>query len=60
MSQETGGTLLKSNVELDLTLEVLEAAPNFVDQIYTVQEVPSGIPGKTNRIIDYHLEWYLL
>ena len=50
MSQETGGTLLKSNVELDLTLEVLEAAPNFVDQIYTVQEVPSGIPGKTNRI----------
>ena len=30
MSQETGGTLLKSNVELDLTLEVLEAAPNFV------------------------------
>lgn len=50
MSQETGGTLIKSNVELDLTLEVLDAAPNFTDQIYTVQEAPSGIPGKTNRI----------
>ena len=60
MSQETGGTLIKSNIELDLTLEVLDAAPNFTDQIYTVQEAPSGIPGKTNRIYRLPLGVYLL
>jgi aldehyde dehydrogenase (NAD+) len=48
--RETGGTILKANVELHLTLELLEEALNMTDEINKVKEVPAGVGGKINRI----------
>lgn len=48
--QETGGTLFKANVELQLTLDFLEAAIGFADEIHQIKEVPGGVEGKINRI----------
>ncbi|MGX2959807.1 aldehyde dehydrogenase family protein [Peribacillus sp. JNUCC 23] len=50
ISLETGGTILKANIELHLTLEVLEEALNYADEIGVVREVTTGIEGKVNRI----------
>ncbi|MDQ0971882.1 aldehyde dehydrogenase (NAD+) [Neobacillus niacini] len=47
--RETGGTLLKANVEHHLTLEFLEEAIKYADEIYKVREVP-GSPEKLNHI----------
>jgi aldehyde dehydrogenase (NAD+) len=48
--RETGGTILKANVEVHLALEVLEEAINFADEIDRIREVPATIPGKVNQI----------
>ncbi|WP_409305933.1 aldehyde dehydrogenase family protein [Peribacillus sp. SCS-155] len=40
--RETGGTVLKSNVELHLALEFLEESIKYADEIYKVREVPGG------------------
>jgi len=48
--RETGGSHLKANVEVHLTLEVLEEALNYADEIYQIREVPTAIPGKVNHI----------
>lgn len=50
ISRETGGTLLKANVELHLTLEFLEEAIKYADEIYKVREVPGHVEGKVNHI----------
>jgi aldehyde dehydrogenase (NAD+) len=50
VSRETGGTLLKANVELHLALEVLEEAINFADEIHKIREVPANVEGKVNHI----------
>lgn len=50
ISRETGGTILKANVEHHLAMEVLEEALNYVDQVGTVKEVLGGPEGKTNKI----------
>ncbi|MCG7336301.1 aldehyde dehydrogenase family protein [Sporosarcina sp. ACRSM] len=50
ISRETGGTLLKANVEHHLAMEVLEEALNYVDEVGNVQEVPGGPDGKINKI----------
>jgi aldehyde dehydrogenase (NAD+) len=47
--RETGGTLLKANVEHHLTLEFLEESIKYADAIYKVREVP-GAPEKLNHI----------
>lgn len=47
--RETGGTLLKANVEHHLTLESLEESIKYADEIYKVREVP-GSPEKLNHI----------
>jgi aldehyde dehydrogenase (NAD+) len=47
--RETGGTLLKANVEHHLTLEFLEESIKYADEIYKVREVP-GAPEKLNHI----------
>jgi aldehyde dehydrogenase (NAD+) len=47
--RETGGTLLKANVELHLTLEFLEESIKYADEIYKVKEVP-GSPEKLHHI----------
>lgn len=48
--KETGGSVLKANVEFGLTLEVMEEALNYADKVNTVEEVPSSIEGKINKI----------
>lgn len=50
ISQETGGSILKANIELHLTIEVMEEALKFTDEIYKVQEIPSMTEGKLNHI----------
>ncbi|SDH16273.1 aldehyde dehydrogenase (NAD+) [Alteribacillus persepolensis] len=47
---ETGGTVLKANIELHLTLEVLEEALNYAGELDEVKEVPAAIEGKVNHI----------
>lgn len=47
--RETGGTLLKANVEHHLTLEFLKESIKYADEIYKVKEVP-GSPEKLNHI----------
>jgi len=48
--RETGSTMLKANIEIDLTLAQLKAALDYTDAIEHVREAPSMIPGKVNRI----------
>lgn len=48
--RETGGTVLKANVEIHLTLELLEESLGMADEVYKVREVPGHIDGKINRI----------
>ncbi|WP_338449741.1 aldehyde dehydrogenase family protein [Niallia oryzisoli] len=50
VSRETGGTILKANVELHLALEVLEEALNYAGEVGSVCEVPTGTEGKVNQI----------
>ncbi|MDT8860748.1 aldehyde dehydrogenase family protein [Alkalihalobacillus sp. MEB130] len=50
ISRETGGTILKANVELHLTLEFLEESIKYADEINTVKEVPGHVDGKLNHI----------
>jgi aldehyde dehydrogenase (NAD+) len=48
--RESGGTMLKGNVEVHLALEVLEESIKYADEIFTVREVPSSIEGKVQHI----------
>ena len=50
ISRETGGTILKANVELGLAMEALVEALNYTDQIGDVKEVPGGPEGKINKV----------
>jgi aldehyde dehydrogenase (NAD+) len=50
ISRETGGSFIKANVELDLTLEYLEASFDLVDKIYEKREVSSSVEGKKNFV----------
>ncbi|WP_258000367.1 aldehyde dehydrogenase family protein [Bacillus sp. Marseille-P3661] len=50
VSQETGGSVLKANVELHLALEVMEEALKFTDEIYQIKEIPSTTDGKVNHV----------
>ncbi len=50
ISRETGGTILKANVEHGLALEVLEEALNYADQVGEAKEVSGGPEGKVNKI----------
>lgn len=48
--RETGGSVVKGNVELDLALEILDEAVHIAEESMVVREVPSPIEGKINRI----------
>lgn len=48
--RETGSTVLKANIEIDMTIAELQEALNYADEINKVREVPSVVPGKVNRI----------
>lgn len=47
---ETGGTVLKANIEFHLTIELLEESIKFADEIGKVREVPGPDEAKLNHI----------
>ncbi|WP_449354483.1 aldehyde dehydrogenase family protein [Virgibacillus natechei] len=49
-SRETGGTLLKAELELNLSIDVLEETFEYMDAIDEVKEVPATIDGKRNKV----------
>ncbi|WP_438823924.1 aldehyde dehydrogenase family protein [Bacillus sp. JJ1566] len=49
LNLETGGSILKCNVEHHLALEILEESIKYADEIYKVKEIP-GSPDKLNHI----------
>ncbi|MFD2760066.1 aldehyde dehydrogenase family protein [Lentibacillus juripiscarius] len=50
VSRETGGTLLKAELELNLTIDVLKETFNYMDVVDEVKEVKASIEGKRNKI----------
>ncbi|MEI3612489.1 aldehyde dehydrogenase family protein [Pseudogracilibacillus sp. SO30301A] len=52
ISRETGGTVIKANVEFMLAMEVIEEALNYAERLDEVTEVPGDPEGKVNKI--YH------
>jgi len=50
VSRETGGSVIKANVEFDLSLEYLEASFNLVDKVYQHREVQSSVEAKKNYV----------
>ncbi|RFB18025.1 aldehyde dehydrogenase family protein [Bacillus sp. HNG] len=49
LNLETGGSILKSNIEHHLALEILEESIKYADEIYQVKEIP-GSAEKMNHI----------
>src|SRR5690242_18966426 len=49
ISQETGGSILKANIELHLAIEVMDEALKYADELYTVKEIPSMSAEKVNH-----------
>lgn len=50
VSRETGGTLLKAELELNLSIDILKETFNYMDSLDEVKEVHSTIEGKRNKI----------
>lgn len=50
IGRETGGSVLKASFELHLTLEFLEEAIKYADEVNQVREVPGHVEGKFNYI----------
>ncbi|AMX83566.1 hypothetical protein GS3922_07685 [Geobacillus subterraneus] len=50
IARETGGSMIKANVELDLSIGLVEEAVQMVDELTKVKELPSEIEGKINRV----------
>src|SRR5690625_417231 len=50
MNRESGSTILKANLEIDLSLAELKEAIGSADELYKVKELSSGIEGKVNKV----------
>lgn len=50
ISRETGGSFIKANVELDLTIQYLEASFDLVNKVYEKREVHTSMEGKKNYV----------
>ena len=50
IARETGGSLIKANVEFQLTLEIVEGAADMTGEVNQMHEVSSAIDGKVNHI----------
>ncbi|WP_077625242.1 aldehyde dehydrogenase family protein [Sediminibacillus massiliensis] len=48
--RETGGTLIKSHTEVQVSIDELEEAILIADELYKVREVPSIVDGKVNHV----------
>lgn len=50
ISRETGGTIIKANIELDAAIAILAEAITYTGELGSIREVPSDIEGKINHI----------
>lgn len=50
ISRETGGSILKSNVEFSLAIDVVKEALDYTERLDEIKEVPGGPAGKINKI----------
>lgn len=50
ISRETGGSFIKANVELDLTVGLVEEAVKMAKKLDEVREIEADIKGKVNRV----------
>ncbi|MFD2507768.1 aldehyde dehydrogenase family protein [Halalkalibacter alkalisediminis] len=50
IGRETGGSVLKANVELHLTLEFLEESIKYADEVNQMRDVRGHVEGKLNHI----------
>src|SRR5699024_12070646 len=50
MNRESGSTILKANLVIDLSLAELKEAIGSADELYKVKELSSGIDGKVNKV----------
>src|SRR5699024_2085267 len=50
IGRETGGSVIKSNVEFMLAMDVIQEASNYAERLDEVSEVPGGPEGKVNRV----------
>ncbi|RFU61823.1 aldehyde dehydrogenase family protein [Peribacillus glennii] len=48
--RETGGTIIKANIEVQVSIDEIEEAIVMADELYQVREVPSMVDGKVNHI----------
>lgn len=48
--QESGSSFLKSNIEMDTTIDVLKESLSVVDRLYEVRTEDSSVPHKVNEI----------
>lgn len=49
IARETGGTIIKSTIELEQTIAILDEAMTYTGELGGVKEVPSDIEGKPIR-----------
>ncbi|MGP4071363.1 aldehyde dehydrogenase family protein [Piscibacillus sp. B03] len=50
ITKETGGSVIKANVEVDLTVGLVNEALNMPDELDKVEEVPAGVENRVNRV----------
>ncbi|KMY55476.1 aldehyde dehydrogenase [Bacillus sp. FJAT-27231] len=50
ISRETGGTAVKAEVELGLTIGLLEQAAKYTGELYEVKKIEDPIEGKVNHV----------
>ncbi|MFD2637544.1 aldehyde dehydrogenase family protein [Piscibacillus salipiscarius] len=50
ITRETGGSVIKANVEVDLTIGLVKEALTMPDELDKVEEVPAGIENRVNRV----------
>ncbi|GAA0456688.1 aldehyde dehydrogenase family protein [Alkalibacillus silvisoli] len=50
IARETGGSLIKANVEVDLTISIVEEAINMPDELDKVDELDAAVEGKVNKV----------
>ncbi|PLT29791.1 aldehyde dehydrogenase family protein [Peribacillus deserti] len=48
--RETGGTVIKSNHEVQVSIDEIEEAIRIADEIYKIKELPSHVPDKINQV----------
>lgn len=50
ITRETGGTIVKAEVELGLTIGLLEQAMKYTNELYEIKDVEDQIEGKVNHV----------